>query len=160
MVRRGSGGKTRAIKGILRNSLAQSLQNAPISFFLCFLRLSPFSAPPQVHAPRGPEGTVFGSVGKILSPSCSRKLTFRTKRAASGEKGDFSVSYIKRDATNRKRRGSPRTVSLDFCTILDASSSTPPRASSRVTWRTRRAGNRNHHRKRGDEAPDILNVTR
>ena len=58
--------KTREIRRILRNSLAQSLQNTRISLFLCFLFFSAFSAPPQVHAPRGPEGTVFASVGKML----------------------------------------------------------------------------------------------
>ena len=61
--------KTRENRGILRNSLAQSLQNTRISLFLCFLFFSAFSAPPQVHAPRGPEGTVFGSVGTNLITS-------------------------------------------------------------------------------------------
>ena len=58
---------------------------------------------------------------KCFSPWCSGKQTFRTKRATRSEKGDFSVSYIRRDATSRKRRGSPGAVSLDFYTILDVS---------------------------------------
>ena len=56
---------------------------------------------------------------KCFSPWCSGKQTFRTKRATRSEKGDFSVSYIRRDATSRKRRGSPGAVSLDFNTFLD-----------------------------------------